>query len=274
MLSECHISVIIGVMIVITLYRENVISDLRRNNVSISEEAFDVLNEFIDIENSEAKPLSINRWQDTKGKLILFIVDNEVIAIYNKDKFLYNPQRLKISQSPEYDLYEITVGGVNVRVRRQQREDDLSGLIPTTDSPYEKTPTGTQYIFDKDWNPKTNKVYYSKLLQRKKLDNYAKMLEDAYDVIIALINQRKDRLTGKRTVYNKLIGDIQHQISRIEDLMINSERDYAADPEKLKKEISKLPGLVRKAKEFMDTETAEYATWGKRKKIPLDPITK
>ena len=71
-----------------------------------------------------------------------------------------------------------------------------------------------------------------------------------------------------------MITDISRQIGKIEDEMIAAERDFSFDVDKLKKEISKLPNLVNKAKEFMETEEKEYKYWGKRKKIPYDKIEK
>ena len=71
-----------------------------------------------------------------------------------------------------------------------------------------------------------------------------------------------------------MITDISRQIGKIEDEMIAAERDFSFDVDKLKKEISKLPNLVNKAKEFMETEEKEYKYWGKRKRIPYDIIEK
>ena len=261
----------------IYLYNENIVSDLRKYSVSLPDDIFDAINEFIDIENSTATPITVDRWQDVRGKTVLFTDNGEVLALYHKDKFNYNPHKVKVSDAPNYDLYQIDIGGTNVVNRRLQRQDDLSGLTATADSSYVGTPTSTQYIYDKDWNPEVNKRYYAKLLQRRHLNKYIAMLEDAYDCIVAMIKQRKERQTGKRTLYNRMIGDIQRQVSKIEDMLVNAERDRhfeESEIEKLKKEVSKLPGLVKKARDFMDTEAAEYATWGKRKDFPLEPIRK
>lgn len=261
----------------IIIYNENIVTDLRKQHVELPDDIQDAINEFIDIENSTAKPLTISKWQDVRGKTVLFTDGERVLALYHKDKFRYNPNKVKVSDAPNYTLYQIDIGGTNVVNRRLQRQDDLSGLVSTSDSTYFGTPTSTQYIYDKDWNPEVNKIYYAKLLQRKHLNRYASMLEDAYDCIVDMIAQRKERTTGKRTLYNRMIGDIQRQISKIEDMLIESERDYSFDEakiEKLKKEVSRLPGLVKKARDFMQTEADEYATWGKRKDLPLDPISK
>ena len=71
-----------------------------------------------------------------------------------------------------------------------------------------------------------------------------------------------------------MLTDMSRQIGKIEDEMIAAERDFEFDVDKLKKELSKLPGLVNKAKQFMETEDKEYKYWGKRKKIPYDKIEK
>lgn len=256
------------------LYFENIITDLRKNGIKITREMFDAINEFVDIQNSYCNKLDISRWQDVKGKTVLFVADGNVIAVYGDDRFMYNPEKVKVSQAPEFDIYEITVGGTNVQNRRQERRDYLKGLSRTKDSSYSNVPRSTTYIWDKDWNPEVNKAYYSKLLQRNHLGKYAKQLEDAYDVVKDMIDQRKERLTGKRTEYDRMITDISRQIGKIEDEMIAAERDFNFDVAKLQKEISKLPNLVNKAKEFMETEEKEYKYWGKRKKIPFDKIEK
>ena len=89
-----------------------------------------------------------------------------------------------------------------------------------------------------------------------------------------MIDQRKERLTGKRTEYDRMITNISKQIGKIEDEMIAAERDFAFDVDKLKKEVSKLPHLVQLAKDFIRQENDEYKHWGKRKKIPYDKIEK
>jgi len=256
------------------LVNENIITDLRRNNIRINKDMFDAMNEYINIQNSYAEPINIDRWQQIKDKSILLTRDGEIIAVYGQGRFMYNPNKLKISQAPEFDIFEVTEGGANVQKRRQERRDALSGLVKPSETGYSNVPTSTIYVWDKDWNPEVNKRYYTKLLQRNHLVKYATQLNDAYDVVKELIDQRKERLTGKRTEYDRIITDISRQIGKIEDEMIAAERDFEFNPDKLKKEISKLPGLVNKAKEFIKTENDEYKVWGKRKKIPYDVIEK
>lgn len=256
------------------LYFENIITDLRKNGISITKDMFDAINEFVDIQNSFAKPLDVSMWQDVKGKTVLFTENGNIVAVYGDDRFMYNPNKLKVSQAPEYDIFEIEVLGTHVQNRRQERRDYLKGLTRTSDAEYANVPKSTAYIWDKDWNPETNKVYYSKLLQRNHLGKYAQQLEDAYDVVKELIDQRKERLTGKRTEYDRMITNISKQIGKIEDEMIAAERDFAFDVDKLKKEVSKLPHLVQLAKDFIRQENDEYKHWGKRKKIPYDKIEK
>lgn len=256
------------------LYYENIITDLRKNGISITQDMFDAINEYVDIQNSFVNKLDISRWQDIKDKDVLFVKDGAIIAVYGNGRFMYNPNKIKVSQAPEYDIYEITIGGTNVQNRRKERRDYLKGLTKTTDSDYAGIPKSTQYVWDKDWNPEVNKIYYSKLLQQKHLKGYAQDLADAYDTVKELIDQRKERLTGKRTEYDRLITDISRQISKIEDEMIAIERDFSANPDKLVKEMKKLPNLVSKAKFFIQTEKDEYKHWGKRKPIPYDKIVK
>ena len=256
------------------LYYENIITDLRKNGISITQDMFDAINEYVDIQNSFVNKLGISRWQDIKDKDVLFVQDGTIIAVYGNNRFMYNPNKVKVSQAPEYDIYEITIGGVNVQNRRQERRDYLKGLTKTTDSDYVGIPKSTQYVWDKDWNPEVNKIYYSKLLQQNHLKGYAKDLEDAYDVVKEMIDQRKERLTGKRSEYDRIITDISRQITKIEDEMVAMERNFSSDPDKLVKEMKKLPNLISRAKLFIQTERDEYKHWGKRKPIPYDKIVK
>ena len=256
------------------LFRENIVTDLRRLGIHLSQELFDAVNEFADIQNSYVSKLDINRWQDVKGKTVLFVENGEILAVYGDGRFMYNPYKLKISQAPEYDIYEVTVGGTNVQNRRQERRDYLQGLTRTKDSPYANAPTSTTYIWDKDWNPEVNKRYYAKLLKRNNLKKYEGILNDAYNVVRDMIEQRKDRLTGKRVEYDRMITDISRQIGKVEEEMIDIEMDFDASPERLEKELKKLPGYVKRAKDFMETEEKEYRHWGKRKPKVLKPIEK
>ena len=258
----------------IQLTVENIITDLRRYGVSITQDVFNSLNEFSDIQNSFANKITVNSYRDLKNKTVLIVDNNDIIAVYGNNKFMYNPNKIKASETPNYDVYEITIGGVNVQNRRQQRRDYLQGLIKTTDSKFSNVPKSTTYVWSKDWDPEVNKIYYSKLLQRNNLSKYALQLEDAYEVVKKMIDQRKDRLTGKRTEYDRMITDISKQIGKIEDEMIAAERDFSFDVDKLKKELSKLPSLVKKANDFMDFEEKEYKHFGKRKKIPYNKIEK
>lgn len=258
----------------IKLFIENIITDLRNFGIHIPKSVFSAMNEFADIQNSKVRKIDISSYRDLRDRVVLLSDGADIIAVYGNNKFMYNPNKIKISSAPEYDVYEVIVGGVNVQNRRQQRRDYLSGLITTKDAPYENVPTSSTYIWDKDWNPEVNKRYYTKLLQRKHLDVYAKLLENAYDVVVEMIDQRRDRLTGKRTEYDRMITDISRQINKIEDEMISAERDFEFDASKLKKEIAKLPALVKKAKEFMEFENKEYAHYGKRKQYPYDKIEK
>ena len=258
----------------ISLVNENIITDLRKAGVRITPEIFDALNEFADIQNSYASKVSISSYRDLKDKVVLIVDNGDIVAVYGQNKFMYNPNKIKASETPNYDVYEINLGGVNVQNRREQRQDYLKGLTRTKDSTFANVPKSTTYVWSKDWDPEVNKRYYAKLLQRNHLQNYAKQLEDAYEVVKQMIDQRKDRLTGKRTEYDRMITDISKQIGKIEDEMIAAERDFKFDVDKLKKELSKLPTYVKRAKDFMAFEEKEYKHFGKRKKIPYDKIEK
>ncbi|MBO7210530.1 MAG: hypothetical protein J6V44_05950 [Methanobrevibacter sp.] len=256
------------------IYYENIITDLRRNGINITQDMFDAINEFADIQNSFVHKLDIDKWQDVKGKTVLFVNNGEIEAVYGDGRFMYNPRKVKVSQAPEFDIYEVEVLGTNVQNRRQERRDYLKGLTKTKDSSFSNVPKSTTYIWSKDWDPEVNKIYYSKLLQRNHLGRYASQLEDAYDVVKELIDQRRERLAGKRTEYDRMITNISRQIGKIEDEMIAAERDFEFDVDKLKKEMSKLPNLVNIAREFIKTEEDEYKHWGKRKPYKYDKISK
>lgn len=258
----------------ISLVNENIITDLRKAGIKITPEVFDALNEFADIQNSYASKISIGSYRDLKDKAVLIVDNGNIIAVYGHNKFMYNPKKIKASETPNYDVYEVTIDGVNVQNRREQRRDYLKGLVRTKDSTFANVPRSTTYVWSKDWDPEVNKRYYSKLLQRNNLQKYARQLEDAYEVVKDMIDQRRDRLTGKRSEYDRMITDISKQIGKIEDEMTSAERDFSFDVDKLKKELSKLPNLVKRAKDFMEFEEKEYKHFGKRKPIPYTKIEK
>lgn len=261
-------------MMSLKLYYENVITDLRHNGINITKTVFDMMNEFVDLQNSYITKLSPDSSTKLGDKTVLVGEGKNIVAVYANGRFMWNPNKLRLKDLPEYDVYEIVMQGTHVQNRRQERRDQLKGLTPTKDSKYLNVPRSTTYIWDKDWNPETNKVYYTKLLQRNHLGRYAEDLNNAYDIVKKLIDQRRERLTGKRTEYDRMITEISKQVGKIEDEMIAAERDFSFDPSKLKKEISKLPNLVSKAEMFIKSEEQEYKHWGKRKKIPYDKIEK
>lgn len=253
---------------------ENIITDMRRNGINITDQVFDMINEFIDIENSYITKITpaINK---KLGEKTLLVVDSgDIIAVYNRGKFMYNPDKIKVGEFHDYDVYEITIQGTHVQNRREERRDNRFGLVPTKDAPYSNTPRSSQYIYGKDWDPEVNKVYYTKLLAQKHLGKYAQQLEDSYEVVKRLIDQRKERLTGKRSEYDRMITDISKQIMKIEDEMVATERDFSFDDTKLKKELSKLPGMIKKAELFLRSEEYEFKHSGKRKPLPYQKIEK
>lgn len=259
----------------INLLIENVITDLRKSGIKLSDNAFDAINEYIDIQNSTAQKIDIETYRDLKDKeAVIVAYGSNVIAIYSNNKFIYNPQKIKISEAPNFDVYEIIVGGTNVQNRRQQRRDDRAGLVSARDSKYSNVPSSVDFIWDKDWNPDVNREYYMKKLAQKHAPEYAKSLEDAYDVVVDMIEQRKSRRTGKRTEYNRMILDIVKQVTKIEDELIAVERNFSINTDKLEKEFRKLPHLVKKAQDFMGQEREEEKRFGKPKPYEYDKIEK
>lgn len=258
----------------IKLFIENIITDLRNFGIHIPKSVFSAMNEFADIQNSKVRKIDISSYRDLRDRVVLLSDGADIIAVYGNNKFMYNPNKIKISSAPEYDVYEVIVGGVNVQNRRQQRRDYLSGLITAKDAPYENVPTSSTYIWDKDWNPDVNREYYMKKLAQKHAPQYAKSLEDAYDVVVDMIEQRKSRRTGKRTEYNRMILDIVKQVTKIEDELIAVERNFSINTDKLEKEFRKLPNLVKKAQDFMELEREEEKRFGKPKPYEYDKIEK
>ena len=80
------------------LYFENIITDLRKNGIKITDEMFDAVNEFVDIQNSYCNKLDISRWQDVKGKTVLFVDNGDIVAVYGDDRFMFNPRKIKVSK--------------------------------------------------------------------------------------------------------------------------------------------------------------------------------
>ena len=260
----------------IKLFYENIITDLRKQGITLSNDVFNTLNTFIDIQNSTANRVNISRWQDVKNTLDLVSENGDIIAIYNNDKFVYNPNKIKISDIVNYDNYIVSVQGVNVAKRREQRRYDLTGLSRTKDSSISNVPKSTSLIWTKDWDPEVNRRYYSKLLRQNNLYKYTKDLDIAYDLVTDLINHRKEETTiGKRTVYNNMINKLVTQIRKIEDLINSVDKDFNDDDfDKLEKEMKKLPRIIIDAKDLIRTEDDTIRRFGHPKTRPHTKIEK
>ena len=256
----------------INIVNENIFTDLKKNGIQLTGDMFDAINEFVDIQNSSATQIYPDSWRDIKDKTVLLTSDGEIKAVYSDGRFMFNPDKIKISNATNYDVYEINVAGVDVQRRRDQRRYARQGLVTPSEVDYSKVPKSTQYIWDKDWDPEVNREYYAKLLQRKHLGQYADKLSEAYDVIIELINQRKDRPAGKRMQYNDFIFRLSTQIKKIEELIVGAEISDTFDADAIKKQVAKLPAIIDKAEEFMGFEAAEYSRFGRRRPEPLTPL--
>lgn len=260
----------------IKLTFENIITDLRHNGINIPKSAFDILNQFVDIQNSTVGRVDISRWQDVKNTLDLVVDNGDIIAVYDTDRFIYNPNKINISDITNYDNYSINVQGTNVVKRREQRKYDLTGLSRTKDSSISNVPKSTSLIWTKDWDSEVNRRYYFKLLRQNNLSKYTKDLDIAYDLVTDLINHRKEETTiGKRTVYNDMINKLVTQIRKIEDLINSVDKDFNDDDfNKLEKEMKKLPRVIVDAKDLIRTEDNTIRRFGHPKIRPHTKIQK
>lgn len=243
---------------------ENIITDLRKNGVNITDEVFNYINQYVDIQNSYINKLNISKWQDLKDKNVLFVDNNDIVAVYGDNRFMYNPNKIKVSSAPSFDIYEVIIDGTDVANRRKQRRLDRDGLVSTKTSDLKNLPRSSQYVYEKDWDPEVNRRYYKKLLQQNNLGKYAIQLDDAYDVVTELIKYRKEETTiGKRTVYNDVINSLVSQIKKIEILIESVDKNFSSDDfDKLGKEMSKLPRLVEKAEYLIKTEKDQIKVFG------------
>ena len=260
----------------IKLFYENIITDLRKQGVVLSKDAFNTLNTFIDIQNSTVSPLTISNWRDTKGKTILVSDSGNVVAVYDNDKFIYNPNKLKVSNLTDYDLFEITVGMLNVQKRREQRRDYKSGLVSPKDSEIPNLPKSSSLVWLKDFDPEVNKRYYTKLLRQNNLSKYTSILDNAYDIVSNLIIHRKAETTiGKRTVYNDMINKLVGQIRKIEDLINGIDKDFNDESfDSIGKEMKKLSRIVKDAQDLIKTEDDTIRRFGQPKTRPHTKIEK
>lgn len=254
----------------IQVYIENIVSDLKAYNVKIPRSVLANITYDIDIQNSNIQPITLTKWTDIKKKFVL-IVDNtinEVVAIYNKDKFDYNPKKIKTSSliDDNYTCYEVinNTGSVmskrNTRIQSRQGYTDLS----TSDTTYNKPPKSTRYVLDKDWNPQINREYYTKLLHQNKLGRYADQLDYTYTIMEKLIDyRRKENTVGKKGVYTNWIKKLATQIETAETLMDALDKNINVDIPKLLKSLKTLETTTKQASEFIGYEDDAIAVFGR-----------
>ena len=254
---------------------ENIVSDLKSNDIHISPKVLKNISLDVDIQSANIVPLSVQKWQELKNKYVLIAnnATNDIIAIYNKDKFDYNPDKLKVSELIDKDLYscfEVT----NISSIRQKHNDRIALKqdyvdLQNSNTEYNKPPKSTRYVFDRDWNPERNKAYYTKLLQQNKLGEYSRYLEEVYDVIENLIDhRRKEKTTGKKLVYSNYIKKLASQIESLETEMDALDKNVNINLDNLKRNLKSLSNSTDLAKEFLKTEDDAIKVWGRAKQRP------
>lgn len=262
-------------MITLKYIDENIVSDLKTYGIIIPKKVLNNISFDVDIQNANVEPLTLNRWQDIKNKYVLIANNSsdEIIAIYNKDKFDYNPNKLKVSELTDNDLYSC-YNVTNISSIMRKHNDRLALKkdyvdLQTTDTSYNKPPKSTRYVFDKDWNPERNKEYYTKLLQQNKLGQYSDYLEYVYTVMEDLIeHRRKEQTTGKKLVYSNYIKKLASQIETAETEMDALDKNVNIDINKLKKSLTSLSNTAKLAAKFIGTEDDAIKVWGYAKQRP------
>lgn len=252
---------------------ENIVTDLKSFGINLSRDVINAISaEGIDIQNSNIQVLDINRWQDAKNKIVLVADDtNKVIAIYNKDRFIYNPNRIKVSDLSEYFCYEVIALQGDITDKRKQRTDSRKGLVDLKSddiSTYNKPPKSIRYALNADYDVSVNRDYYTTLLYQNKLDKYASQLDSAYDTIEGLISfRRRERTTGKKGVYTNWIKKLATNIENAENQIRGLDKNFNADITKLTKTLKTLANTVKDAEHFMEVEKSVVGKTKKRDSI-------
>lgn len=249
---------------------ENVITDLTKSGISIPQQARNAISYDVDIQNSNIAKLSISNIRDVHGKYVFITDENDiVIAIYDNNKFSYNPNRLKVSDIINYGCWQVINNPGSVVDKQKQRQQSRQGytdLINTTVT-YNKPPKSTRYVLDKDWNPEVNREYYTKLLHQNKLGQYASQLDYAYTIIEDLITHRRAEPTvGKKGVYTNWIKKLASSIETAETLMDALDKNFNPDILKLKRSLKSLETVTKQAYDFIKYEDDAIATFGYTKK--------
>ena len=256
---------------------ENLVTDLRNLGIKISQKAINSIPYDIDIQNSNIQKINISKYQDIKGIFTLLVDNNEVIAIYNKDRFAYNPNRLKMSDVVNYDIYEVINNKGSVNDLRNQRQLSRQGYtdLRTSNTSYNKPPKSVRYVLDRDWNAEASKEYYTKLLHQNRLGKYAEQLEYAYTVIEdMIIHRRKEQTVGKKAVYTDWINKLTSKINAAELQMDALDKNVNVDIPKLIKSLNTLDKIVKDASKFIGYEDDAIATFGYTKQRPHAKINR
>lgn len=250
---------------------ENLVTDLKSAGINISKSAIDSISYDIDIQNSNIQSLNITKWQDMKGRFVLISnSDNNVIAIYNKDRFDYNPNKLKNSDIINYECWEVINNMGSVVDKRNSRIQSRLGYTDLSKSnKYNKPPKSTRYVLDRDWNINASREYYTKLLHQNRLGKYAERLDYTYTIMQELITHRyKEQTVGKKGVYTNWIKKLASQIEVAETLMDALDKNINPDIPKLLKGLNSLEKVTNDAKAFLGYEDDTIATFGYTKQRP------
>lgn len=268
-------------MAVIPLYsnniEENLITDLRRFGITVPKSIISNIPYDIDIQNCNVEEFDVDNTKQLKGEFV-FITDSDsnIVAIYNNDRFCYNPYRLKVSDIPNYDCYKVVNNLGTVRGKRDSRQAAKQGYVDLqgTDTSYNKPPKSTRYVFDKDWNPDVNREYYTKLLHQNKLGQYASQLDYAYTIMEDLITHRRaEQTVGKRGVYTNWIKKLAGSIEAAEVQMDALDKNVNPNIPKLLKSLRSLEQVTNDAYKFIGYEDDAIKTWGytkKRKPVKIE----
>lgn len=258
----------------ITLYTENAITDLKRLYVNVPKDFFSNFTYDIDLQNSNVTPLNIQKWSDVKGKYVFIVKDKELIATYNKDKFDYNPDGIKVSSIVDYECYQLINNKGSILNTRNSRKANRSDFIDTTKddvSFLNRVPISTRYLYKKDWDPSVNRDYYIMKLEQYKLVRYSLLLDNAYDLCQTLSEYRKREQTrGKKLVYTDWYKKVVDQVYKVEMILDAIDKNTNPDLIKLKKELTKLNKIMETVEQLFSTEDHALNTFGKIYGQPLE----
>ena len=259
-------------MAVIRLYSnfldENLITDLKQFGIIMPKSIISKIPYDIDIQNCNVQKLSSN---NIRGKFVIVVDNDEIIALWNNDRYCYNPNKLKVSDAVNYDCYEVINNTGSVLPKRKDRQDSRSGYVDLVNAKntYNKPPTSTRYVFNKDWDPEVNREYYVKLLHQNKLGRYAQQLDFTYTIMEDLIRHRRaEKTVGKRGVYTNWIKKLATQIENAETLMDALDKNVNVDIPKLLKSLKSLEKTTDEASRFIGYEDDAIKVWGYAKQRP------